>query len=197
MQAESILKHAKLLVVPCLVSLISIAGAMSASSQPAPGGAGMKHGPGHGGFHMMPPFTMAFPGGNMMLPPPPPPPLGMEIAALIHCEDIDLSDDQISRLADIKRATHKKVEPAMSKLRNLERDYRDALIGGKDANSYKEDILTSKKTLDAAMLDSSQDMVNVLTAEQKKKLKLALDKREVFPFQGPRPHPHKELKEGK
>lgn len=197
MQAESILKHAKLLVVPCLVSLISISGAISVNSQPAPGGIGIKHSPGHGGFHMMPPFSMAFPAGNMMLPPPPPPPLGMEIAALIHCEDIDLTDEQISRLADIKRATHKKVEPAMSKLRDLERDYRDALIGGKDANSYREDILASKKTLDAAMLDSSQDMVNVLTAEQKKKLKLALDKREVYPFQGPRAQHHKELKEGK
>lgn len=193
MQAESFLKRAKLLVLPCLVCVISISGAMSVNSQPVPGGVGTKHGPGHGGFHMMPPFTMAFAGGNMMLPPPPPP-LGMEIAALIHCEDIDLSDDQISRLADIKRATHKKVEPAMSKLRELERDYRDALISGKDANSYKEDILASKKTLDTAMLDSSQEMVNVLSAEQKKKLKLALDKRELFPFPGPRPPHHKEGK---
>lgn len=195
MQTESFLKRAKLLVVPCLISIVSIAGALQVNSQPAPVGAGMKHGPGHGGFHMMPPFTMAFPVSNMMMPPPP---LGMEIAALIHSEDIDLTDDQISRLADIKRATHKKVEPAMSKLRELERDYRDALISGKDADLYKEDILASKKSLDAAMLDSSQDMVNILTAEQKKKLKLALDKREVFPFPGPSRSPHhKECKEGK
>lgn len=143
-------------------------------------------------MHMMPPFTVAFPAGNMMMPPPPPP-LSMEIGMLINSEDIDLSDEQISRLADIKRDSHKKVEPVMSRLRSTERDYRDALISGKDAGSLKEDILSSKKNLDAAMLDSAQDMVNVLTAEQKKKLKLALDKREVFPFHGLKP-PHKECK---
>ena len=147
---------------------------------------------------MMPPFTAGFPGAHLMvMPPPPPPPLGMEIAALIHCEDIDLTDDQISRLADIKRATNKKVEPAMSKLRSLERDYRDALISGKEGESFKEELLASKKTLDSAMLDSAQDMVSVLTAEQKKKLKLALDKRELFPFPGPKPLDTKQFKDAK
>lgn len=195
MQVETVFKSAKLLVVPCLISLVSIAGALAVRSQPLPS---MKHGLGHGGIHMMPPLTAGFPGAHLMvMPPPPPPPLGMEIAALIHCEDIDLTDDQISRLADIKRATNKKVEPAMSKLRSLERDYRDALISGKEGESLKEELLASKKTLDSAMLDSAQDMVSVLTAEQKKKLKLALDKRELFPFPGPKPLDTKQFKDAK
>ncbi|MCW5824659.1 MAG: Spy/CpxP family protein refolding chaperone [Cyanobacteria bacterium TGS_CYA1] len=191
MSTDLLKKRVKLWAVPALVTVATIGCALSVNSQPAPGNMVFKSGGPHG-MHMMPPFTVAFPGPGMM--PPPPPPLSMEIGMLINSEDIDLSDEQISKLADIKRESHKNIEPVMSKLHSAERDYRDALISGKDVSGLKEDILTSKKNLDSAMLDSAQNMVNVLTAEQKKKLKLALDKREVFPFHGPKPPHPKECK---
>lgn len=168
------------LIIPSLIMALFASSAITANSQPLPPPGGPMHN------FVGPAFTVAMPPHKMMPFPPPPPPLNMELSILIANPDLNLTDEQISRLALIKKSTDSKVEQSVVQLHNLEKDFQYSLFSNekneKNPSSMRSEILQQKAMVDNLIFDSAQEMVNVLTAEQKKQLRLVLDKKELFPF---------------
>lgn len=117
-----------------------------------------------------------------MMPPPPP------------FANLDLSDDQISRLAKLKRAFDNGNGTAFATLRTLEDDMRDKLnaddINESAVKKLAEEIAHQKGEISKRFAEHMLESAKVLTAEQRKKLRLAQDKMELGPFGcGKPPHP--------
>ncbi len=173
------------LIIPSLILALFASSAIAVNSQPAPAVGGSMHHFGSDFTFAMPPhkMTMPLPIPMPMLMPPPHPPLFMELSMLIANPELNLTDDQISRLALIKKSTEGKIEQVIVQLHNLQKDYQYGLLANdKNSSSIRADILQQKAMVDSLMLDAAQEMVSVLTTEQKKQTKMMLDKKELFPF---------------
>lgn len=166
------------LLNPTLLLAITMS-CLAADAQPMPSAGRQIH------DFVGPAFTVAAPSFHKMIGPFPPPPLHMELTNLI-APDMNLSDEQISNLARIKQATDSKVEELSVQLHNLEKEFQNALLvnekSKRNASSVRAEILQQKAMLDNLIFDAAQEMVGVLTPEQKKQIKLTLDKKELFPY---------------
>ncbi|MBS1989743.1 MAG: periplasmic heavy metal sensor [Cyanobacteria bacterium SZAS LIN-3] len=149
---------------------------------PGPGG---PCGPGPGGPGGMP---------GMMPPPPPfammhgfgPGPGGMGPGPMmLPLHDLDLSDEQVEKLAAIKSSTADKAGPIMLKLHSAEREYRLALvqpeINRDQVSKLQAQLATQKQALDAVFGEAALDSAQVLTVEQRKQLKQKMNRMELGP----------------
>jgi Spy/CpxP family protein refolding chaperone len=136
------------------------------------GGPGMPPGMPPGPPPGMPPGP---PGGGMMLP----------------LMDVDLSDDQVEKLVQLKDSLMDKVGPKMAKIHALERDLRNALcqpqINASDVAHISSQISAEKQTLDGLFTENAISTAQILTAEQRQKIKAVMNRRELGP---PGFHPH-------
>lgn len=128
-----------------------------------------------------PPFSQMPPGGpffgahfTMPLPPPFPP--------------VDLTDDQITRMAKLKRAFESGASGALSTLRSLNDEMQDQLsadnINESDAGRLAQEIAQQKADMSKRMSAHILDMAKVLTPEQRKKIKQERDRLEIGPMGG-------------
>jgi Spy/CpxP family protein refolding chaperone len=144
-----------------------------------PGGPDSCGGPGGG-------FGPGGPGGPFMHGGPgmPPPPPGMG-PMMLPLGSVDLTDDQVEKLAAVRHATHEKVEPVMTKLHALERDFMSALtqpvLNADELSRLRVQISTQKQALDAHFTDSVIASAQILTAEQRKQIRLEMNRAELGP----------------
>lgn len=127
-----------------------------------------------------PPFPMMPPGG---------PPFGAKfMMAIPPFANVELSDDQITKLAKLKRTFESDNATAFANLRSLEDDMRDKLsadnINESEVRKLAEEIAVQKadtsKRFSAHILESAK----VLTPEQRRKIRLAHDRMELGPMGG-------------
>jgi Spy/CpxP family protein refolding chaperone len=151
---------------------------------PAPGGFGGPGGPGCPGGPGGPGGPGFFggpvgPGGPGM---PPPPGFG---PVMLPLGGVDLTDDQVEKLAAVRSSTHEKVEPIMSRLHSLEHDFVFALaqptINTDELSKLRVQISTQKQALDALFTDSAINTAQILTAEQRKQIKLEMNRASLGP----------------
>lgn len=118
-------------------------------------------------------------GGPMMMPPP--------IFA-----GVDLTDDQISRIAKLKRTFEASNFTAHQSLYSSENEMRDLLSSADFSESQirkvAEEIAQQKSEQSRRLSSHMLDVARVLSAAQRQKIKLNLDKMELGPMFGP-PHP--------
>jgi hypothetical protein len=149
--------------------------------EPGPQGGGF--GP---SFAISGPFLSGGPHRLMFnLPPMPPhlPPLP---------PGVELSDEQVEKFASLKDALREKTEASMVKIQLLEADFRKALLepeidAGK-LNQLRNQINSLKETVDAAVSENLIAEAKELTAEQRKKTRMAMLRHEIGP-PGFRPPP--------
>ncbi len=130
-----------------------------------------------GGPHFGAQFSMP----HIMMPPPP-------------FANIDLSDDQVGRLAKLKRAFYTGSAGAFATLRTLEDDMRDKLsaenINDSDVRKSAEEIAQQKADISKQFSAHILEAAKVLTAEQRKKIRLMQDRMELGPMGDFRRPPH-------
>jgi len=106
---------------------------------------------------------------------------------------IDLTDDQISRLAKLKRAFDSSSSTAFATLRSLEDEMRDKLsadnISESDVTKLAEEIAQQKAEMSKRFSAQILASAKVLTSEQRKKIRLAEDRMELGPMGGFGKHP--------
>ena len=150
--------------------------AMGAGMLPSPGLAA-----GTGPFVLVGGAPGMQPGMPAGMPPEPPPGLGMMLPLMA----VDLSDDQVERLVQLKSSLMDKVSPRMAKIHALERDLRNALcqpqIDASDVAHISSQISAEKQTLDGLFTENAISMAQVLTPEQRQKIKVAANRREFGP----------------
>jgi Spy/CpxP family protein refolding chaperone len=122
-----------------------------------------------------PPFDLMI-GGPMMGWAPLPIPPGV----------INLSDDQIDQLSRLKDNTSEKTAPIMTTLRSLEHNRRIALsepeLNTGEIAKLSANISTQKQILDTVMADTMLKVAQTLTPEQRKKIKLDMQRHEIGQF---------------
>ncbi len=131
--------------------------------------------------------------GGPMPPPFPMPPGGTHSGAkfmipLPPIADLELTDNQISQLAKLKRTFENGNSNAFATLRALENEMMDKLsaenISDSEVRKIAEEVAQQKadisKRFSAHLLDSAK----VLTPEQRKKMRLAHDRMEIGPLGG-------------
>jgi Spy/CpxP family protein refolding chaperone len=99
--------------------------------------------------------------------------------------DLNLTDAQIEKLAQLKDDFKDKAEPICVKLHSLKRQSHHLLLQAQidtDAVSkVHSQIQAQKKLLDGYLIDYLVAKAQVLTPEQRHKIELAMDKRELRP----------------
>jgi Spy/CpxP family protein refolding chaperone len=145
-----------------------------------PGGPGAKF------FAAFGPPMMGHPMGPPMMGPGFPPPFPMA--------GIELSDDQVEKIAGIKAGKREKSMVVMSKLQPLERQFHQALaqaeINSADIGRLKADIAAQKAALEQLHADEIVEVAQVLTPEQRKKIYQSMLRAQLGPM-GMREHkPH-------
>jgi Spy/CpxP family protein refolding chaperone len=131
------------------------------------------------------PFPPMPPGGThfgakfaMPLPPPPIP---------------DLTDNQVTQMAKLKRTFENGNTTAFATLRSLEGEMREKLsadnISDSDVRKLAEEIAQQKSDMSKRFSAHMLEMAKVLTPEQRKKMRLAHDKMELGPMGGFGRHP--------
>lgn len=129
-----------------------------------------------------PPFSQMPPGGPffgahfvMPMPPPPFPPA-------------DLSDEQISRMAKLKRTFESSNSSSFATLRSLHDEMQDKLsadsINESDIRKLAEEIAQQKAEMSKRMSAHILEMAKILTPEQRKKIRLERDRMELGPMGG-------------
>ncbi len=130
-----------------------------------------------GGPHFGAQFSMP----HFMMPPPP-------------FANVDLSDDQVGRLAKLKRAFDAGDAGEFAALRTLENQMRDKLsaenINESDVRKSAEEIAQQKADISKRFSAHILEAAKVLTAEQRKKIKLMQDRMELGPIGGFDKPPH-------
>lgn len=118
-------------------------------------------------------------GGPMMMPPP--------IFA-----GVDLTDDQISRIARLKRTFEASNITSHQSLFSSENEMRDLLSSADFSESQirkvAEEIAQQKSDQSKRLSNHMLEVAKVLSAAQRQKIKLNQDKMELGPMFGP-PHP--------
>lgn len=132
-----------------------------------------------------PPFPPMPPGGThfgakfaMPLPPPPIP---------------DLTDEQVTQMAKLKRTFENGSTTSFATLRALEGEMREKLstdnISDSDVRKLAEEIAQQKSDMSKRFSAHMLEMAKILTPEQRKKMRLAHDKMELGPMGGFGRHP--------
>ncbi len=124
------------------------------------------------------------PGGPPGMPGGPP---GMGLMLPLH--EVDLTDDQVDKLVHLKNSLMDKVGPKMGKIHSLERELRNALcqstVNAADVAAISSQISAEKQTLDGLFTENAISQAQVLTPEQRQKIKSEMNRRELGP-----PHSH-------
>lgn len=129
------------------------------------------------------------PGGHPMemMPSPPPPPPFMFAG-------IDLTDVQIQQMANLKRSFKSENAAETGSLRALHDDLKNLLANDSIDESAVRRVSAkiAQKSADQSLRMTSQmmDMAKVLTPDQRRKIKLSMDRMELAPFAGPQAPPH-------
>ena len=121
---------------------------------------------------------------------PPPPPMALPLMG------VDLTDEQIDKLSELHTSFMERSEPTMLKLHSLEKQFRLALTSSslnvEEVNGLRSKIAAEKVTFDAAIGGFAVAQAQVLTPEQRHKIKIDLEKFEVRggfgPHFGPPPY---------
>jgi len=91
----------------------------------------------------------------------------------------------VEKLAAIKASAADKAGPVMIKLHSLERDYRNALvqseINSDQVNKIQGQLASQKQALAGILGDSVLASAQVLSVEQRKQLKLKMNRMELGP----------------
>jgi Spy/CpxP family protein refolding chaperone len=121
------------------------------------------------------------PGMPPGMPPGPPPGGGMMLPLM----EADLTDEQVEKLVQLKSSFMDKVGPRMAKIHALEHDQRDALcqaqINASDVARISSQISAEKQTLDGLFTEHAISTAQILTQQQRQKLKALLNRRELGP----------------
>lgn len=135
---------------------------------------------------------MGFPPGpppfDVFCSPMPPPPFGMGCATFgghqLPMAGIDLSDEQVDKMAALNRQHSDKVEPAMLKLHSLERDFHAALAHPDDGDLKKlsNQIAAQHQVLEQLNCDHMIETAQILTPEQRRKMQLQMERAELGPM---------------
>jgi len=100
--------------------------------------------------------------------------------------DVELSDTQVEQLAQVKRDTESKTSPIEAKLSSLEHARSLALdeenLNQSDILKQSAEINEQKQLLDGILTHARIQMAQVLTAEQRHKMKLFAERRELGPL---------------
>jgi len=100
--------------------------------------------------------------------------------------DVELSDNQIEQLAQIKREGGDKAAPIEAKLLSLEHARSLALdeenLNQSQISKQSAEINEQKQLLDGILTHARIQMAQVLTAEQRHKMKLFRERRELGPL---------------
>lgn len=166
--------------------------AVKAEAPAEANGPACKLPPGHppGGHHGLPPGLPPFGpmGGPAGAPPPPPPPM-----LSLPLMGVDLSDDQVEKLAQLQSSFMDQSAPAVFKLHSLESQFRTALgasnLNVDELNGLRTKIAAQKVLVDTAAGDFAIAQAQVLTAEQRHQIKLDMERMEVQHGFGPHPGP--------
>lgn len=138
---------------------------------------------------------MPFGGGA---PFPPMPPGGTHFGAKFAMPlppplNPDLTDDQVTQMAKLKRTFENGSTTAFATLRSLEGEMREKLsadnISDSDVRKLAEEIAQQKSDMSKRFSAHMLEMAKVLTPEQRKKMRLAHDKMELGPMGGFGRHP--------
>ncbi len=129
-------------------------------------------------------------GGPLLMPPPPEHMIGMA-PLMIPPGVINLTDDQIDQLARLKDSTSEKAAPILTSLRSLEHSRHIALneteLNVAEISKLNSNISAQKQLLDSVMADSMLKAAQTLTPDQRKKLKLDMQRHELGQFEEHKP----------
>lgn len=105
--------------------------------------------------------------------------------------DVELTDTQIEQLAQIKRDTEAKASPIEAKISTLERSRSLALneenLNPGEISKQSAEINEQKQLLDGILTHARIQMAQALTTEQRHKMKLFAERRELGPLGFKRP----------
>jgi len=121
---------------------------------------------------------------------PPHPPMEMMIGGaplMIPPGIINLTDDQIDQLARLKDSTAEKSGPILTTLHSLEHSRHTALteaeLNVNEVSKLNANISAQKQMLDNIMSESMLKAAQILTADQRKKIKLDMQRHEIGQFE--------------
>lgn len=147
---------------------------------------------GHGGAMMPPP---GMPGPLPGMPGPPPPPCPSLFGALMHAfvaSGETLSDDQVEKIAQLKRAMAQKMAPVKARIHSLENDIGGALtdpeVNAGEIKALSAKLSSEKRQMEDLMTEHAVSVAQVMTAEQRRHVKLTMDRQELGPLG--REHPN-------
>jgi hypothetical protein len=150
-----------------------------------------------GGHGCMPPGPQPFglmedpSGGPPGLPGMPPPLMALPLAG------VDLSDEQIEKLAQLNTSFIDQNGPAIFKLHSLEEQFRLALSASNlnmdDLNGLRSKIAAQRVQVDTATGDFAIAQAQALTSEQRHQIKIDLERFELNRAFGPHMGPHEQL----
>lgn len=129
------------------------------------------------------------------LPPPPPGEVAAEqwfqFMAAITSSGIELSDEQLEQIAEMKRSFLDKCSPIELKIHSLERETTRALleanVNAEHIGQIRKQVSAEKQALDDSTTDQLIRVAKILTPEQRRKVNLAIAKREILPLGCPPP----------
>lgn len=102
--------------------------------------------------------------------------------------NLDLTDEQITQLAKLKRAFESGSSSSFATLRSLEDEMREKLsadnISESDVRKLAEEIAQQKADMSKRFSAHILESAKVLTPEQRKKMRLAHDRMELGPMGG-------------
>jgi len=154
-----------------LSSDCSMKGQLGPMSGPPPGAIGI----GPPGGPPPPPYGFCSGGPPMMMSPPP---------------GIELQDDQIEKISQLKSNFFDSCGPIEVKLRSLEHRYRHSLLNSQlnvsELNKMHAQISEQKAALDDLLNQYTIEMHSVLTSSQRQDVRLRMEKMQLGQF--PKPH---------
>ena len=142
----------------------------------------------------MGPSDICAPGGPGMFPPPPgmggpgmlPTPPGIGGPMMLPLGELDLSDDQVERLAGLKATTSDKAGLVIVQLHSLEHEFRAALVQSElntdRLTKLQGQLSAQKQKLDTIFSDSLIASAQVLTPSQRNMIKQKLSRAELGPM---------------
>jgi Spy/CpxP family protein refolding chaperone len=100
--------------------------------------------------------------------------------------DLELTDDQVDKLSQLKRGIRNKTSPIVAKISSLEHSRSLALdeenLNPSEISKQSAEINAQKQLLDGILTDARIQMAQVLTAEQRHKIRLFAERRELGPL---------------
>jgi Spy/CpxP family protein refolding chaperone len=100
--------------------------------------------------------------------------------------DVELTDDQVEKLSKLKRETGKKTAAIMAEISSLEHNRCVALdqetLDPGEIYKQSAQINAQKQLLDGILTDTRIQMAQILTAEQRHKIRLFAERRELGPL---------------